>query len=344
MASRNDRKSLNQQPWDELQRDYVKNGVALALGAGVSVGCNLPNWCQLLERIAVRFYGKVGQSLVSEMIAEGYPLPSIASMLEIDCPSGSDFGEVIRDALYEKFPFYPDGVKVPADFVKYVKASNKTLGAVAALCTRRVAGSFVANSNIHSIVNSNYDATLRAYARARYQRNILRTVERPSAGFRRGRINMYHVHGFFQFQKDKRTSDEEAPDIRVFTEQEYFDFFNQPNSLFNYTFLYLLREYNVLFIGMSLMDENIRRLLHYSRKEIRESYEKEKESSEAAEQKSLRHYSIQKRRKSDTVNDMTEKSLRRLGVRSLWIEKFNQIPERLEGLYESTGAQWGDVY
>jgi len=105
---------------------------------------------------------------------------------------------------------------------------------------------------------------------------------------------MYHVHGFFQFRKDKQTPDEEAPDIRVFTEQEYFDFFNQPISFFSYTFLYSLREYSLLFIGMSLKDENVRRLLHYSRKEMRESYEKEKEPPDEAERKSIRHYAIQK--------------------------------------------------
>ncbi|HEU0079649.1 MAG TPA: SIR2 family protein [Longimicrobiaceae bacterium] len=56
--------------------------------------------------------------------------------------------------------------------------------------------------------------------------------------------------------------EDEAPDVRVFTEQEYFDFFNRPTSIYNYTFLHLLREFPCLFIGLSLKDDNIRRLLH----------------------------------------------------------------------------------
>lgn len=156
---------------------------------------------------------------------------------------------------------------------------------------------------------------------------------------------MYHAHGFFQFRKDRQKPDEEAPDIRVFTEQEYFDFFNQPNSFFNYTFLYSLREYSLLFIGMSLKDENVRRLLHYSREEMRESYKKEKVKAKKAERKSIRHYAIQKYTGSDRLNEMTETSLLRLGVRVLWVNEFGAIPTRLGKMYESMpGARWSDVY
>jgi hypothetical protein len=96
----------------------------------------------------------------------------------------------------------------------------------------------------------------------------------------------------------------------------------------------------------SSMDENVRRLLHYSQKEIRESYTKEKVAAEDAEKKTWRHYSIQQLGHSVRMNDMTEKSLRRLGVRVLWIEDFSEIPERLKKLYESPkeGATWADVY
>src|SRR5262245_8547160 len=170
------------------------------------------------------------------------------------------------------------------------------------------------------------------------------TVERPSAHAIPGRINTYHVHGFFQFRKDKQKSDQEAPDIRVFTEREYFDFFNRPNSFFNYTFLYSLRQYSLLFIGMSLTEENVRRLLHYSRNERRESYEKEKVSSAEADRRSMRHYAIQKDTRSDSLNTITETSLLRLGVRVLWVNEFGEIPTRLGNMYESTGARWRDVY
>jgi hypothetical protein len=96
---------------------------------------------------------------------------------------------------------------------------------------------------------------------------------------------------------------------------------------------------------MSLKDENVRRLLHYSRNEMRESYEKEKEPPDEAERKSIRHYTIQQYTGSDRLNDMTETALLRLGVRVLWVNEFGEIPTRLRKMYESVrGARWSDGF
>src|SRR5262245_3395236 len=53
--------------WRRLNKDYRDNGVALALGSGVSVACQLPNW---RERIAIRCYGRRGQKRFKEMLKE----------------------------------------------------------------------------------------------------------------------------------------------------------------------------------------------------------------------------------------------------------------------------------
>lgn len=157
--------------WERLNKDYRKNGIALALGAGVSAGCNLPNWRDLLERIAICCYGRRGKKRFQEMLKDGYPLPAMAGILEADCPKGWNFTEVIRDALYKKFPYYESkGKKFDSEkFQRFVRAKNQTLSAVAALCAVKQRSEFyAANPRIHAIVNSNFDATLREYARARY--------------------------------------------------------------------------------------------------------------------------------------------------------------------------------
>ena len=154
--------------WERLNEDYRENGIALALGAGISADCHLPYWRELLERIAIRCYGDRGKKFFREMIKDGYPLPSVASILEADCPAGCDFSEVIREALYQKFPYYESGLTKfnPREFVNFVKTKNRTLSAVAALCAVKQAPgpSYAANPRIHAIVNSNFDATLREYA------------------------------------------------------------------------------------------------------------------------------------------------------------------------------------
>jgi SIR2-like domain len=335
---------------DELEERYQKGGLVLALGAGVSKDCKLPTWPELLSRLAARNFGEGGVSLCRQLTDDGYSFPAIASMLEAKSPSSSDFSELIRQELYREFRFFPDGITEEnrQDFIQFVNDNNPTLRAVASLLARRNDGepAYVPNPFIHAVVNFNLDAVLQAYVRARcYPDRILRTIERPSAGSKQGLVNVYHMHGFLRFDKKHiRNPKKEAPDLRVFTEQEYYDFFNQPNSLFNYTFLYLLREWSCLFIGMSMKDDNIRRLLHYSKTERVQSHAREGRSADKAERKSTRHFAIL-RRSSEELDHLTETSLERLGTRILWVTDYRkEIPQLLAHVYESTGGDWQAVY
>ncbi|MBI5305435.1 MAG: SIR2 family protein [Chloroflexi bacterium] len=326
--------------WHELEECYQEAGLVLALGAGVSVGCNLPTWIQLLYRLSNRNLGAEGEALCKKLMASGYSFPAIASILEAKTPSGTEFSELIRGELYRDFPYFPEGITKEnrEDFIDFVQKNNTTMAAVARLCVRKgdSKSGYTCNPYIRAIVNFNLDGVLQSYTRERYKARILRTIERPSAGSKQGRINVYHMHGYFRFDKKYfRNLQKEAPDVRVFTEQEYFDFFNRPNSLFNYTFLYLLREWSCLFIGMSMIDENIRRLLHYSKTEREQSDAREGRTEDKAERRSIRHFAILPK-SSNEIDYLTETSLERLGTRVLWITDFKEIPDRLAHLYHST--------
>ncbi|HYD84255.1 MAG TPA: SIR2 family protein, partial [Opitutus sp.] len=196
---------------------------------------------------------------------------------------------------------------------------------------------YLPNTRIRAVVNFNLDAVLRAYAAARYDTYLFRTIERADKPQRIGRIPIYHMHGLVKFDRSRR--DDDTHEIRsVFTEGEYFDVFNQPHSVFNYTFLYLLREYNCLFIGLSMNDENIRRLLHYSTSERRRQVGDSASSPRAA----LRHFAILRRTPSKEVDALIDISLRRLGTRVLWIANFAELPSRLAYVYGQ--AEWENVY
>jgi hypothetical protein len=145
------------------------------------------------------------------------------------------------------------------------------------------------------------------YVRARYGTYLFRTIESASKIGKVGRTPIYHMHGFLKFYRSDRKDDDE--EIRcVFTEAEYYDFFNRPNSIFNYTFLYLFREFNCLFVGMSMTDENIRRLLHYSTSEHRQRALERGVAS--PDRIALRHFAILKRSGSAKINELTDISLR----------------------------------
>jgi hypothetical protein len=328
--------------WAKLIKDYKKRGLVLALGAGVSKGCNLPNWEELLRRLAKESKLKGAASVFDELRTNGFTLPAIASMLESDYKD--DFSRAIKEALYQDFPFRNgiDGNN-QQDFIDFVRKNNSTLASIAALCICKTDGSYEPNPRVHAIVNFNYDSTFRAYVNVRYDKSdILRSIERPSATSIFGTIPVYYMHGFIRFDKDLGDLRHGAPDRRVLTEQEYFNFYNDPNGLFNYTFLYLLREHPCLFLGASMIDDNIRRLLHYSKKEREMGYIQEGRADEA-EEKSIRHYAVLKSPPSQEIAGLTEISLKRLGVNVLWLNDFAEMPDLLAKVYESASGTWGDV-
>jgi hypothetical protein len=249
--------------------------------------------------------------------------------------------------LYRTFPFFPDGVSKGnrREFVRYVKENNPTLHAVATFCAvpNGGTGRYEPNPLIRGIVTFNLDAVLQAYVYARFEKRLLRTIERASASSNASKINVYHMHGFLRFDQSAGDLSKEAPDTVVLTEQDYFNFFNDPTSLFNYTFLYLLREATCLFIGLSMQDENIRRMLHLSKLERVRALTSEGVSASDARAKSLRHFAILQHNRVSCVDKAIEDSLLPLGTRVLWVDEWAEIPERLRVLYESTGNDWSIV-
>lgn len=333
--------------WQQLKDIYQKRGLVLALGSGVSVDSNLPNWIGLLKRLGDKCLGANGGDLISELKTQGFSLPSIASMLKTRCPSDKEFSEVVRDALYQDFDPYKQrdvhGINLDK-LVEDVCNKNHTLRAVAALCAKwnEETASVSRNDKIHAIVTFNLDAILREYVEARYKRALMRSVERPTKSPDPKKISIYYMHGFLRFDSKAKDPGKEAFDKLVLSEQEFFDFFNSPTGLFNYTFLYMLREYSCLFIGLSMQDDNIRRLLHYSKTERERAYLEEKEkTTDEIKEEVLRHFAILMKYDSNEINDLVESALAELGTNVLWISDYAEIPKQMEFIY---GAAWQKVY
>jgi len=331
--------------WTSIVETYKKKGVVLCLGAGVSVGSNLPNWPDLLQRLAD---GCGDATLdVAALVRLGWTLPAIAGMLARTYGSRDDFAKAVRRALYQDFPFFPQGVTKEnrRAFVRHVREQNSSLSAVAALCACRLdSGRYAPNPLIHGIVTFNLDVLLQAYVYSRYEKRLLRTVERAAAGRLPGKIPVYHMHGNLRFDSKAGDPSKEGADVLVLGEHDYFDFFNDPLSLFNYTFMYLLREYICLFIGFSMTDTNARRLLHYSRKERIKARVAEGCELSKAEAKALRHFAVLERPAENQFRQHWEDSLKALGVTPLWLANYSELTDKLGALYCSTGSVWQDVY
>jgi hypothetical protein len=320
--------------WELLTKNYRNAGVALFLGAGVSTDCKLPDWQELICRVAEICWGGHARQTVHELLANGLSLPAVAGILKSELKTGAAFLKRLRTALYRDFPFH-EILKTPAkrrELVKFVH-KNSTMRAVAAFCAVKISNNFGANPLVHSVITSNVDAVLRTYARARYGEWLLRTIGSAKHNRRVGRIPTYYMHGFLHFDAAQTEDRKGVP--CVFTEEEYFDFFNRPHSVFNYTFLYLLREFHCVFIGSSMQDQNIRRLLHYSVSERRGARNDPRRSG-------LRHFALLRRSGSAKNDNLSDLSLRLLGTRALWLDSYDEIPARLAEVYGRPA--WDAVY
>lgn len=332
--------------WADLTNAYLESGLVVVLGAGVSKGSNIPTWSKLLQRVIT---DKLQADLdIHELQSHGMSLPAIASLVEERLSDRNVFVEAIRTALYQEFPFKDDVDKSNRRaYVRHIKEHNSTLRAIAALtAVRKPDGrTYDTNSRIHAIVTFNLDGLLQAYVYARYEKRLLRTIERASASRIPGKISIYHMHGFLRFDEKKGDPGKEAADAAVLTEQDYFNFFNQPTSLFNYTFLHLLREYPCCFVGLSMNDDNIRRLLHYSKLEKFNALQDEGETDpKKYEEKLYPHFAILARSTQSALDDAIQDTLRPLGVNVLWVDDFMEIPDRIGALYRSSGDNWEVVY
>ena len=330
--------------WQQLKETYREHGLVLALGAGLSIGCRIPNWEQLLARLASRCLGRGGAEICEKLFDSGYSFPAITSILKANCEQADEFADLVRQELYRDFPFFPDGAeKRRQEFIDFVQQQSPTLRAIATLCARRNDAGFTQNSRVHAIINFNLDCILRAYDEIRFGGSLFRTVERASAATLPERINIYQAHGYLVFNREQFGDASIETTKLTITEHEYYDFFNDLTGLFNYTFLFLLREYSCLFLGMSMRDDNLRRLLHYSTKERVQSGVDEGMTRQESVERSIRHFAVM-RRSDDDVDRLTEGSLESLGVRPVWIGDYDEIPERLADLYRTGGGNWQDVW
>jgi hypothetical protein len=336
----------------DLKAVYKHHGLVLLLGAGASVPSGLPNWKTLAERILTHddVFGQAdGSSIFNSLTHEKYRLETIIGMAEDKIladhindrsKAQQSFTSIVRECLYSGFKYWNTDINpVNAEsFATFVETSNTTLRSIYNLAVTWSKDASHRNTNVHAIVNFNLDALLQAYDKARHilarissnGLRRLRTIERPTAGSNPDRTSIYHPHGFLRFDSGQDNREKEAPDLRILTEYEYYDFYNRPTEMYTYTLLHMFRERPCMFVGLSMTDENIRRLLYYASDERKRSLERERPEFRGAVEP--RHFAVLRRSKNG-IDNLVENSLARLGVNVIWVVNFEEdIPALLSSL------------
>jgi hypothetical protein len=342
---------------ETLKDAYRKNHLALGLGAGVSQASRLPGWHELVCRVAETLPG-VGRATAETLLRGGYEPAVLATYLRGRAAGEGAFVAAVRQALYRDFTF-PEPVRKGNHrrFAAHVRETNPTLHAVGSMCAVRVGRDrYQPNPRIRAVVTLNLDDLVQEYTHARFKAGVLRTVERASASASAprpaaggppapARIHLYHVHGYLvRHPRPGRDPDRahEADDRLVLTEQQYVDVVANASGFVTYTLLYLLREHQFLFVGLSMTDPNLRRALHLSCSERVRELLAEGEPEARARRRATRHWAVLMRR-GPTLDDADAALLAVLGVTPLWVRDWGQIPVLLRAVYEAGGRDWSGV-
>lgn len=309
---------------ERLHNQYESDNMVLFLGAGASKEANIATWDKLISELFVTLIDKQLQTnnikitaedkekIVNEVIKENGKSPLLQARF-LRAGLEEDFEELVRDILY-----------------KNALSSSTLLDEIGQLCIPN-RGKF----GVRAIVSYNFDDLverklnqLRVKCCSIYANGMI--PERDELG-------IYHVHGFLP--KEKERYENLTQSLLVFSEEGYHKLMLEPYNWVNISQLNYMMNNTCLFVGLSMTDPNLRRLLEIVA-------QKRTENDEMCP-----HYAIMRRSRlnelprSETISrfelgheSLQESFFKELGVNVIWVEEFDEIPSilrQIKGYCES---------
>ena len=216
---------------------HHKIKTTLVIGAGVNIDYGGYDWKSLISNLNNRYYennislmNEISHYVGNELFVKGKVLKT----------SGFDvYKELNKEIyLYKEIRSFDDSSSTLYDCVSFI----------------------IKNPNI-DVITYNYDTNLEYLCKKRGVR--YNTVYDDNSFISKEAIvSIFHVHGLLPFEK---YNESKFTDSLIFNESEYFYLYNNPYSwniskqLHDFTFN------NCIFIGISMTDPNMKRLLELSR-------------------------------------------------------------------------------
>ncbi|NVM75175.1 hypothetical protein FHW83_000955 [Duganella sp. SG902] len=282
--------------------------LTLVCGAGISVDAGIPMWSDLLLSLLDGMVEKLSKEhsigIATDAAKEFHKRYGGSSLIigkYLKNSLGKDFSKMVRDSLY----------------VKSSKSSDM-IDAIIELARPRREG-----KALDSIITFNFDALVEENLSVA---KILNTpIYTEAVKFQPSELPIYHVHGYLP----RRGRVSETSDI-VFSEDAYHGQFLDPFSWSNLIQLAKFSQNTCLFVGVSLTDPNLRRLLDVA---WRKSTDKKQN-----------HYIIKKFPEIDGPEEtqrlarlLEEQDANLLGLNVIWVRKYDEIPKILR-LVAATGV------
>lgn len=303
----------------EIEEKYRQDDIVLFLGAGASMDAKIATWDNLISELFVALVDhqldlkgiKLDEAekvrITREIINQNGNSPLLQTRF-IQQGIESGFEDIVRDTLY-----------------KNATKTSKLLTELSQICVpdRGKIG-------IRAIINYNFDDLV--------EKNLENVRIKYCSVFREGvvpendEIGIFHVHGFLP--ENIEGIDNLTESLLVFSEEGYHKLMLEPYNWANITQLSFLMNNTCIFIGLSMTDPNLRRLLDIAaKKEINGK---------------CKHYAIMKRftmneikederiKKFEQINEeLQETFYKALGVNIIWIDDYNEIAEIIKKIKEN---------
>lgn len=270
----------------EIKKDRQ---IVFFLGAGVSMGAGVIGWDDLLKGLTKELYDKEDDTFIKD--GEMTSIQKGRYIIDEFAALGKDYVQSVKQLLYSK---NPRGCALIDSIAKYA---------------------FI----LDSIITYNYDDLVETKINSMYDNYCC-----PIFGDSRMRegcvLPVYHVHGFIP-QSEKALSSK-----IVLGEKQYHQIYQQSYNWSNVEQIHALSRKTCFFIGLSMKDPNLRRLIDFAKTEDGEA-----------------HHIVFLKRESEKFDKMNSRIFEEMGIRCLWLDSYDDLPSLLDSLLPPPEHEKGDL-
>ncbi len=297
----NDQIKQEEQNWKQRRNSILEdakfcfreNNCTLFLGAGVSQDAGGPSWKSLLEKSVKRLRKPFTKRDFNKIYNACSMSPIIMGRYLV---GNKKQKEILTKYLH--------------DYVLYKNVNISESGLISAICD------MVSTNKVESIITYNYDNLVET-ALKNYGIEVASICSKSRS--LKGELPVYHVHGLIP------EKDSDVQSTPVLSEEDYHAIYRESYHWSNVEQLHALDRNTCFFIGLSMTDPNLRRLLDVSHKDS------DREVRHFAFLKREKLYAYEKEHKKNEMHfSIIEIQLEDLGVNVIWYEDYKEIPLMLK--------------
>ncbi len=298
-----------------LLLNKIKNDLSFAIGAGCSKQSNISEWNTLSEALGYELLYNVVDT--KDSVYKNKIITEALNNSIFSCFDKNSALDAIYNAFIKTFPSGQRDYWLAIKKVLYMNydspndAKQPLIDAIVS-CIKRRSIDAVINYNFDSIIEQNIDRGYKSNSKE-IQDSVTNIIG----------CSIYHVHGYIPFDYDGKT------DVNsfVFTDKEYYENMLNPDSFSNIKQTEILQSKNVIFVGVSFTDSNMKEIL---RKRVAKGYSNSV----------FAFFKLPEFKFEGTNNELMERKYKliqeyyfdSLGVKVLWVHDFDEIPKKINSI------------